>query len=88
MPRRGPRGERRTADMIGAVNKTGHSQIQNGPRGAPRRPSTEAAGRSNYLAVAKAAKAQRFQCSQAEFIGVALAVASHFDDPLRDDFPD
>jgi hypothetical protein len=31
--------------------------------GAPRRPSTEAAGRSNDLAVAKAVKAQRFQCS-------------------------
>jgi hypothetical protein len=73
MPRGGPRGERRPADVIGAANKTGHSQIQNGPRGhgngpapdAPRRPSTEAAGRSNDLAVAKAAKAHRFQCSQA-----------------------
>jgi hypothetical protein len=29
----GPRGERCPADVIRAANKTGHSQIQNGPRG-------------------------------------------------------
>ena len=73
MPRGGSRGERRPADVIGAANKTGHSQLKMGHGGhgngpapdAPRRPSTEAAGRSNDLAVTKAAKAQRFQCSHA-----------------------
>jgi hypothetical protein len=33
-------------------------------------------------------KAQRLQRSRAQFIGIALALASHFDDPLGDDLPD
>jgi hypothetical protein len=33
-------------------------------------------------------EAQRLQRSRAQFIGIALALASHFDDPFGDDLPD
>jgi hypothetical protein len=33
-------------------------------------------------------KTQRLQRSRAQFIGIALALASHFDDPFGDDLPD
>jgi hypothetical protein len=45
----------------------------------------EAVPRSSDLANTKA---QRLQRSRTQFIGIALALASDFDDPLGDDLPD